>query len=330
MFKEEIIIRILDKAYDFLDREQIEKLRNILDEELCHYTIVLECTDLVVQDNLTEMILLYAASKRLAGISLKTIRNYLFTLKRFATAMRRDVDKINVMDLRMYLAQYTNTGIMNSTLATCMWQLKSFFSWLHDEEYIPKNPMRKLKVTKVEKRMREYLTQIELEYLRLACETKRELALLEVFYSTGCRLEEIRQLNRKSINWYNDSCRVIGKGNKERTVFINAKARVHLQRYMDSRVDKNEALFVSDRLPHERLSPRSIEDIFDKLGERSEIDKHIHPHMLRHTFAMNMLKNGASIAAIQQFLGHDNAQTTMIYASFNDEELHLIHRKFSA
>jgi integrase/recombinase XerD len=329
LFKEKIIVRILDKAYDFLDHEQIEKLRNIFDEELCHYTVILECTDLVIQDNLTEMILLYAASKRLAGISLKTIRNYLVTLKRFATAMRRDVDKIGIMDLRMYLAQYTNTGIMNSTLATCMWQLKSFFAWLHDEEYIPKNPMRKLKVTKVEKRMREYLTQIELEYLRIACETKRELALVEVFYSTGCRLEEIHQLNRKSINWYSDSCKVIGKGNKERTVFINAKAKVHLQRYLDSRKDKSEALFVSERLPHDRLSCRSIEEAFEKLGERSEIDKHIHPHIFRHSFAMNMLKSGASIAAIQQFLGHENAQTTLIYASFNDEELQIIHKKCS-
>jgi len=328
--KEEIIVRILDKAYNFLDREQIEKLRNILNEELCHYTVVLECTDLALTDNLTERILIYAASKRLDGISLKTIRNYLYTLKKFADALRRDVELINAMDIRMYLARYSQLNeVENSTMATMIWILKAFFGWLQNEDYIVKNPMCKIKATKVEKRLRDYLTQIELEHLRIACRTKRDTALVEVFYSTGCRLSEIYALNKSDIDWNNDSCLVIGKGNKERRVYFNAKARVHLWRYFDSRKDDNNALFVSDRAPYDRLSCRSIEEVFEDIGSRAGLNKHVHPHIMRHTFAMAMLKNGASMAAIQQLLGHSDIGTTMIYCHLNDDELKMIHKKCS-
>jgi integrase/recombinase XerD len=234
------------------------------------------------------------------------------------------------MDIRVYLAAYTKTGVKNTTIATTISCLKSFFGWLETQDYINKSPMRKVKNIKIEKRLRKPLSQEELEMLRIACKTVREKAIVEFFYSTGCRLDEVYKLNKGDINWNTDSCMVIGKGNKERRVFLNAKARVHLWKYIASRKDNNEALFVTGRGKLNRLGPRSFEEIFGDLGRRAGLTKRVHPHLLRHTMATSMLNNGASLAAVQGLLGHEDPATTQIYAELNQEELHLTHKRHSA
>lgn len=328
--QEEIIIRVLDRASESLTNEQINELRNILCEVLQEYTVSHACTALALSNNLSGMIRLYLASKKLDGLSKKTIKNYLLILDKFAENIHIDAESINAMTIRMFLAQYSKAGVKNSTMATIISVLKSFFSWLHTEEYIPKNPMKKIQTTKFEKRVRKALSQEELEMLRLACKSLREKALVEFFYSTGCRLSEVMALNRDDINWGTDSCMVIGKGNKERQVFINAKARVHLWRYLDSRKDQTEALFVSDKKPHARLQSRSIEDVFKFLGKRAGITQHVFPHLVRHTTATALLNNGASLAAVQRILGHEDPATTQIYCALDIDEIQMTHRKHLA
>jgi integrase/recombinase XerD len=230
----------------------------------------------------------------------------------------------------MYLAHYSQTGIKNSTLGTTVTALKSFFSWLADQEYIRKSPMKNIKQTKPEKRVRKALTDEELELLRSTCKTDREKSIIEFFYSTGCRLDEVVKLNKEDINWFNKSCMVIGKGDKEREVYISARASLFLKNYLQGRRDSNPALFVSGKLPHGRLGYRSFEEIFRELGERAGINKNVHPHIMRHTMATNLLRNGTSLAIVQRILGHEDASTTEIYAQLDKEDIQTAHRKHIA
>jgi len=325
--REEIIIKVLDRASGFLDMETVRKLQLIMQEEMQHCTITAECTALALRHNLPSRVGLYLAARRIDGMSPKTIKNYFLILNRFSTIVCKDVDAITDIDIRMYLAHYSQTGIQNSTLSTVVTTLKSFFSWMTGQDYIPKNPMWNIKSTKVKKSLRKALTDEELELLRYACKTEREKAIIEFFYSTGCRLDEVHKLNRDDINWINKSCVVIGKGSKEREVYISARAILFLKNYLQTRTDSNSGLFVASKLPHNRLSGKSFEDIIKELGVRAGISKNIHPHILRHTMATNLLRNGASLAAVQRLLGHESPVTTQIYAQMDKEDIQMIHRK---
>jgi len=325
--KEELIIKVLDRAMEFLTQDQARCLRTILEEELYNYDVNPTSTALVPIQAMPEKILLYLASKKLDGLSQNTLMSYKRQLLKFARIIQKDIDQINAMDIRMYLAVCTKSGIKNSTLATIISVLKSFFTWLENEEYILKSPMRKIKTTKVEKRVRKALTPEELELLRVACQTQREKALVEFFYSTGCRLDEVYKLNKLDIDWNTGTVMVIGKGNKERPVFLNAKAKIHLKKYLSLREDNNAALFVGEREPHERLGRRAIQKVFSTLGKRAGIQKRVYPHLLRHTTATSMLNNGASLAEVQNYLGHNSPATTQIYAQLNTEAIQQSHKK---
>jgi integrase/recombinase XerD len=325
--KEEIILKILQKSMKFIPVEQVRELRGVLEETLYGYDITPQSTALVPLTGIPEKVEMYLSSKELDGLSPNTIKNYRMHLFRFAAFVQKDVDQINVNDVRMYLYLYSKRGIKNSSLGTITSYLKSFFQWLENEEYIVKSPMRKIKQAKVEKRVRKALTSDELEMLRVACRKPREHALVELFYSTGCRLDEIQKLNRSDIDWNNKAVMVIGKGNKERQVFLNSKAYIHLKNYLNSRDDSNEALFVGERQPHDRLGRRAIEKVFSDLGIRARITKRVYPHLLRHTTATTMLNNGASLAEVQGLLGHNSPSTTQIYAVLNTEAIRQSHLK---
>lgn len=205
-----------------------------------------------------------------------------------------------------------------SSIAKKLSVLKSFFSWLADEEIIQKDPTRRIKSPKKEKRLPNALTIEELEMLREACTTYRERSLVEVLYATGGRLSEVQALNRNDIDWQNKSAKIIGKGNKERDVYFSFKALYHLKKYLKSRDDLVPALFITERKPYRRLSNRSIQRAIDNIAERSEINKKISPHTFRHTLSTLMLENGADITAIQKILGHSDLNTTQIYAQISD------------
>lgn len=325
--KKEIIIKVLDKASAFIDHEHIQELRNILEEELYNCTISPACTALTVLNDMPGKVMLFLASKKLDGCSKNTLNNYSLVLKKFCGVVHKDVEQIDSMDIRRYLALYSKRGVKNTTLATIISCLKSFFAWLENEEYITKSPMRKIKNIKIEKRVRKALTREELEMLRDACRTLREKALVEFFYSTGCRLDEVQKLNIADVDWSKGKVMVIGKGNKERPVYLNARAILHLKKYLASRNDDNPALFVTERRPYKRLGRRSIERTFSNLGKRAGISKTVYPHLLRHTTASMMLQNGATMAEVQHYLGHDSPATTQIYAEMDTQTIRISHMK---
>lgn len=328
--KDEAVVRIvgkLDLLYgDFLEQH---KVREIIEEVLYDYELVPMTRELVVQNNMQDKILLYLASKKLDGLSIRTLESYSRHLNRFSYCVQKNVEDVVAMDIRVHLANYAKTGVKNSTIATETDILRGFFQWLEDEEYIQKSPMRKIKTPKVEKRVREALTKEEFETLRLGAKTLRQKALLELLYATGCRLEEIEKTNKTDVDWQKLQMRVIGKGDKERTVFINATAQVHIRKYLMSRLDECDALFVTERKPIRRMGRRSIQREIDKIMEQSGLQKNVFPHLIRHTFATHMINAGMPLNVLQEILGHDSPETTLIYANIDNKTIEHEYRKYS-
>ena len=327
MLSEEVTIKILGKlslGYPGLDQL---KVRNILDEVLSNYDICTKEKSLV-QSDLPERATMYLTVKKLDGLSKKTLYNYKLHLQRFHEYVLKPVNFITTTDIRIYLAQISKNK-KQSTLSTEVSILKSFFGWMHDEEIIEKNPMKKIKQPKVSKRLRSALTIEEVELLRDACKTTRQRALLETLYSTACRLDEIVKLNKDDISFNTMSARVVGKGDKERIVYLSSKSKIYLEKYFHERIDSNEALFVTSRKPFKRLGGRSIQREINNLGKLARIEKSIHPHILRHSFATHALQSGMTLDTIQRILGHTDPSTTQIYSELNDSTVQQEYKKLN-
>lgn len=330
MKHEEVAVRItnkLDKMYG--DSINVIRVRKAIEEILYDYSIGEKETSLALLNNMNEMIMMYMATKKTEGLSNDTIDSYGHHLLRFASYINRNAEEITTMDIRMYLASYAKTGIKNTTLATETDILRGYFNWLENEDYITKSPMRKIKTVKIEKRIRKALTKEDLEIFRTGCKTLRQKALLELIYSTGCRLSEIENMNIADIDWQRLQVNVIGKGNKERIVYINATAQVHLKVYLNSRKDESKALFVSSKKPYNRLSGRGIEREIKAIMTNSNVDKNVFPHLLRHTAATHLLNSGMDVTALQQILGHSSLDTTMVYAHTSNTVVEGQYRKCS-
>ena len=325
----EVIVKMLGRASMefkiFEDMEEQLKLRTMIEEVLYGYTVSTNETSLVTSD-IEEKAQMFIAIKRLDGMSEKTLKNYSYTLRKFADFFHKPVISITTMDIRMFLAQYSQ-GKKASTVNSIIFTFKSFFSWLVTEEYIIKNPMMKIKATKVPKRVRKALSHEELEKLKQATMTLREKALIEFISSTGCRVSEVEGVDIKDIDWNNCTLNVIGKGNKERKVYFSIKAKLLLNQYLKSRNDENSALFVSGKYPYNRLGTRSIEREVANVAERAGIDKAVFPHLLRHTMATHALNNGMSMPVLQSILGHEQASTTQIYAQLTDDNIQYEYRR---
>lgn len=328
MLKEEVIIKILGKTT--LECPEVDQhvLRGILEEVLYNYEVQVACTALVVANDIQDKLILYLATKKLDGLSDLTIYNYKLHLVRFSNFMRKNIEDINAMDIRMYLATLSKeTGIKNTSLATEISILKSFFNWLETEDYIVKSPMKKIKQTKVPKMLRNSLSVEELERLRDSCKTLRQRAIVEFLFSTGCRLSEVTHININDLNWGNYSLKVIGKGSKEREVYFSPKAKLYLQKYLNSRKDNTPALFVTERKPHTRLGNRAIQKEIKTIASNAGFDKSIFPHLLRHTFATLALRSGAPLTAIQKLMGHSDPATTELYAHINQDTIQEEYKK---
>lgn len=326
MYKEEAIVRIIDKldsAYPCTFNPQLVK--GIMEEVLYDYDLSPVQRALILRNNILDKAFLYLASKRIDGLKDLTLKSYALHLKHFSNFINKNVEDITTMDIRMYLASYAKSGVKDTTLDTKISTLKSFFGWLENEGYIAKSPMKKIKNIKKEKHLREAIEVEELEMLREACQTIRQRALLELFYSTGCRLDELAKLNKDDINWQRLIVKVMGKGSKERVVFISAKAKLHLKKYLLTRSDNCEALFVTQRQPYRRMGHRSIQREIGKIGEAAGV--HIYPHLIRHTTATNLLNNGADLVTVQHVLGHEDPSTTQIYAKMSKQNVEIEYRK---
>ncbi|MGV3465476.1 MAG: tyrosine-type recombinase/integrase [Heyndrickxia sp.] len=258
----------------------------------------------------------YEADKRIEGFSSQTLKAYRLQAKLLIDYFT-DVEskEINTQELKRYLASSSNE-LKPSSLAHRIRFIKSLFRWLHEEGFIDQNPSRKIKEPKVGKRIPKFLTEREIEYLRDACISPMEKSLFEFMFSTGCRIGEIVLLNRNSINWGNQAAIVRGKGDKEREVYFNIRCDIWLKKYLDGRNDNEEAVFVTERSPH-RMSIAQMRYIIKRISNRAGINKTIHPHQLRHSYATHLLNNGAPLEVIQSLLGHEKSETTRIYAQLS-------------
>lgn len=312
-FKRSLIIKLIENMN--IDYNQQVVVDEIVTNLLQEYTVSKISTELTISD-IPEKITMYLQAKRLEGVNENTLQNYFYLLRKLSAKTHKQVKDINLNDLRAFVYEECK-GNKESTINSKVIYLQNFFKWLVDEEIIDKDPSRKLPQLKVPKRLRHALSIEEIERLRIACVDMRERALIELLFSTGCRLSELVQINKQDLNYINNSIRVIGKGNKERVIFFNDKTKVHLENYLNSRKDYSEALFVTSKRPIKRLENRGVQDALKKIAKRAGFDKSIYPHIFRHSFATHGLQNGASIVTIQNLLGHSSVMTTERYTESN-------------
>ena len=270
------------------------------------------------RSNLPRRVEAFLAAKRIDGCRPKTIKGYRERLKLFMTQCSKPVQQITTDDLREYLAYLVDARhLMDNSVQAHINTLRSFFSWLVDEDNIRKSPMRKIKSLKIDKlRSRHPLTAEQLELVRDGCRGYKEKALVEFLVSSGCRVSEVAGLRVDDIDWRDRKCKVIGKGNKERTVYFSVRAKLMLQLYIAERRG-GEALFASSRAPYEPLTDRGIEKMISKLGKRIGMERPLYPHLMRHTFASHALNCGMELTIIQHLLGHSDPKTTLIYAEID-------------
>ncbi|SFL80869.1 site-specific tyrosine recombinase/integron integrase [Salibacterium qingdaonense] len=275
--------------------------------------------------DLQEKMDMFLATKKLEGCSHHTLDGYRRQLRMFADQVKRRAEDITAADIRAYLASFEDAA--SATISTKLSVLQSFFSWLTGEELIPRDPTMKVKAPKKEKRAPKALTIEELEMLRESCDTYRRRAMIEVLYATGCRLGEVQPLNRSQVNIQDQSALVYGKGGKERTVYFSPKAIYYLRKYLMNRTDDDEALFVSERKPHGRLSRRGIQQELAKVARAAGLENKVSPHVLRHTMATLTINNGAELGAVQEMLGHASSTTTLRYAVYSQDRIKQHHKR---
>lgn len=315
-----------------LEQYTVVEILQVLDRVSAKYDVKLKETGLsVIEEELPRIVQLYLVCKKMSGLSDTTLRNYKVFLQLFFRETHKSPQTITTNDIRVFLYLYQqNRGISSRSLDKYREYLGHFFTWAHDEGYIQTNPSKNISAIKYEERPREALTQIELEYLRKACVSVKEKAIIEFLYSTGCRVSELTNVKRDDVNWNDKSVHLFGKGKKHRVSFINAKAEITLKEYLDSRNDDCEYLLVTSRKPYRQMHKDGVEKIVRNISNRaSELTgKRITPHILRHTTATTALRNGMPIADISKLLGHEKIDTTMIYAKSSLSDVQAGHKKY--
>ncbi|MFQ9545966.1 MAG: site-specific tyrosine recombinase/integron integrase [Clostridium sp.] len=321
------IINMLVEELPFLEMEiqkQVDIKRKV-DELLYKYEINSKSTAIVTSDIL-EKAKLYLACKKLEGQSKSTLYHKALELKSFANYFNKPVSTITSMDLRMYIADM-DENIKPVTVNNKMSKIKDFFQWLQDEEYIISNPCKKIKDIKGPIVERQPLTDEQIEIIREGLKDVRDKAVLEFFLSTGCRCNEVVNVKIKDIDWYKKTLLVIGKGNKQRRIYFNDRCKIVLNKYLKNRAGNSEYLFCSSRKPYGKITNRGLEIIVKKIGEKTKVGIHLHPHLFRHTFATKALNQGIPIEIVQILLGHSKIETTQIYAKVRENNIEYFYKK---
>nr|WP_292816732.1 site-specific tyrosine recombinase/integron integrase [Methanobrevibacter sp.] len=325
--KTKIISKIQNQMKPYLNQGQYIKLTNSLLNSLQDIDVIDKNNELNEVDNF-KLLNLFLSAKQVEGCSEKTIKYYKSTIEKMLMKIRKQVYNINTDDLRKYLFEHKNHKKSSKTTIDNIRRIfSSFFSWLEDEDYIIKNPVRRIHRVKTGRVVKEVLTDENLEILRDNCEEIRDLAIVELLTSTGIRVGELVRLNIEDINFYERECIVFGKGESERVVYFDARTKIHLLEYLETRIDENPALFVSLNNPYERLGISGVETRLRELGRKCNINK-VHPHKFRRTMATNAIDKGMPIEQVQKLLGHVQIDTTMQYAMVNQSNVKLAHRKF--
>ena len=318
----ETIKKIETKMFPILNAEQQHALREVLDECMCG------CK--AKEEDEFSLVKSFIAAKRVEGCSEKTFRYYDSTIRNVMIAIGKEIKHVTTDDLRLYLDDYqSKSDVSKVTIDNIRRILSSFFSWLEDEDYISKSPVRRIHKVKTCKTVKETYSDEALELMRDNSECVRDLAIIDLLASTGMRVGELVKLNKSDIDFEGRECVVLGKGNKQRKVYFDARAKIHIQNYLSSRTDDNEALFVSLQKPHDRLQISGVEIRLRELGRKLNISK-VHPHKFRRTLATVAIDKGMPIEQVQQLLGHQSVDTTLQYAMVNQANVKNSHRKYIA
>ena len=323
---EEIVQEVVRRMCPHLNNEQLIVLKGVLSDTLQGLTIVEG--EIPCGLNERDYVNAFIVAKRIEGCSEKTLRYYRKTIEAMMEGTGKTPRQITTDDLRQYLTDYQAKRKSGKvTIDNIRRILSSFFSWLEDEDYIVKSPVRRIHKVKTAKIIKDTYTDEALELMRDNCTTTRDLAMIDLLASSGMRVGEMVALNQDDINFNERECVVFGKGDKERLVYFDARTKIHLQNYLDSRTDTNPALFVSLKAPYERLMIGGVETRLRELGQRLNLQK-VHPHKFRRTLATTAIDKGMPIEQVQQLLGHQKIDTTMHYAMVKQQNVKLAHRKY--
>ena len=329
--KNEIITEIEQSLLNYLDNAQMEVLHATLVRCLGNVDIVnLKQTSGISQYSNIELIDKFISAKEIEGCSKRTTKYYESTLLKMNSKLDKEITHMTTDDLRTYLTDYQKiNNCSKASVDNIRRNLSSFFSWLEEENYILKSPMKRIHKIKTDKVIKETYSDETLELLRDNCNNLRDLAIIVILASTGMRVGELVKLNINDIDFENRECVVFGKGNKERPVYFDARTKIHLKNYLNSRTDGNPALFVSLDSPYDRLKISGVEIRLRQLGRRLGIQK-VHPHKFRRTVATKAIDKGMPIEQVQSLLGHSQIDTTMHYAMVNQNNVKESHRKYVA
>lgn len=321
-----------------LNDEQIFILRRALDDTFKEYNMQKKETraneeGLTVKDINAEALESFLNSKKSEGKSKYTIYNYGGELSKLFMIINKDYRDITAQDIRDFMEyRHTHDGLQMVTVQNIRLYLMSFYKWAQAEDRIIRNPMDKIGTIKTDKKVIDTFTDEEVEKLRCACKSERDLAIVDMLSSSGMRVSELCGLNRNSVNFETGEVKVYGKGSKERICFLTGRAKIHLKWYLDTRTDDNPALFVTAKSPYSRLSRNGVEFLIKHLGEVtgiSDINRRCHPHKFRATLATNMINKGADVSDVQAILGHTDSSTTLAYyARMDNDTIHRAHTKY--
>ena len=324
--KQNLIKDVIQGMLPYLNNAQNEKLREILQYTLANYDIKEEqYHEITSEYNFVE---LFLSAKRIEGCSEKSLKYYMTTIETMLDELKKDVRHIVTDDIRGYLTEYQKKKKSSKvTIDNIRRILSSFFSWLEDEDYILKSPVRRIHKVKSGTNIKETYSDEALELMRDSCTELRDLAIIDILASTGMRVGEMVLLNRNDIDFNERECIVVGKGNKERVVYFDARTKIHLQNYLNSRRDDNPALFVSLRAPYERLQIGGIEVRLREHGKKLGLQR-VYPHKFRRTLATMAIDKGMPIEQLQQLLGHRKIDTTLQYAMVKQSNVKIAHRRY--
>ena len=321
---EEKVAAILNEMSEYLSIAQMRKLQEVMLKTFA------EKAENVYEISNHDFLKMFLDAKQIEGCSDRTIKFYRMTIEKMFQSVFSPIRKITTEDMRSYLSKYQKVNNCSKvTVDNVRRNISSFFSWLEEENYILKSPMRRIHKIKTNQQVKEIITDEDIERLRDKCRCSRDLAMIDLLYSTGIRVGELVNLNIDDVDFDARECVVFGKGGKERRVYFDAKAKLHLQRYIESREDNNKALFVTLVAPHDRLKISGVEIRVRTLGRSINLSK-IHPHKFRRTMATRAIDKGMPIEQVQKILGHSQIDTTMQYAMVNQSNVKSSHQKYIA
>ena len=310
------------------DASKLAKINARVEAILSNYECKPITTEIVpVNSKARNLLKNYLVSKKISGLSENSLKLYDLYISDFISNMNKDISDVNNIDIKLYLFNYQNMHkISNRTLESRRIIICSFFTWLFNNEYLTKNPAANIEPIKYEKKHRKSMSEMDLEKIRKYVTDVRDTAIIEMLYSTGCRITELVTLNRDDIDFQSKEVKLFGKGAKHRVSFLNARAEISIKNYLATRTDNNPALFVSLRKPHERLSKFGIEKFIREMNKDITLTTYVTPHIFRHTTATMALNRGMNVVDVSKILGHSKLETTMEYITSNYDKIKSYHK----